>query len=282
MNIMRSLLACLLIAGLAPLSSAQISITIDDCGTIVEGVECDLFAADGGGLYIVGSSTPLSVGDRVHVVGDLDPTCISICQQGNGCIFNATVTFDCDSYDSVCHGDGGDQQGCTDCPCGNNAPAGTVGGCLNGAGQSAHIEGSGIADPFADTLRFEVTGANPNTFGVLASADNLLPNNPMNPCPAGSGIITLFADGLRCVGGNFQRHGSRATDNNGDIGVTNAGWGEGDGPIGGLVAQGGFAIGDTRHWQVFYREGVDLVCQTGQNTTDAVSVEVVPPVPGTF
>ncbi len=33
-----------------------------------------------------------------------------------------------------CTGDGGDQMGCTDCPCNNNTPPGSIGGCRNSSG----------------------------------------------------------------------------------------------------------------------------------------------------
>ncbi len=174
-----------------------------------------------------------------------------------------------------CYGDGGDQMGCTECPCTNNAAQGSLGGCLNSAGTSARLLPSGTPSVAADSLRFEVSDANVSTFGVLASADNLLP--AMGLCPAGSGIQSLgLLDGLRCVGGALQRHGSRATDAGGDIGLTNNGWGPPNGPAGGLIAQGGFVAGQTRHYQCFYRELGTLVCMTGQNTTQAVSVTFEP------
>ncbi|MEM7516008.1 MAG: hypothetical protein AAF368_03665, partial [Planctomycetota bacterium] len=174
------------------------------------------------------------------------------------------------AFGEFCNGDGGDQMGCTNCPCGNNAVPGTMGGCLNSAGNSARLVGSGSASVAGDTLRFEVNTATPTTFGILQSANNRLPN--MGPCAPGSGILSGVVDGLRCVGGAALRHGTRATDSNGDIGVTNNGWGPPNGPPGGLIATNGFVAGQTRHFQVFYREDVALGCQSGQNTTQGVTV----------
>ena len=57
----------------------------------MQGVECVLFQADSGGLYIVDVGT-FSVGDAVRVTGTLDPICISFCQQGNGCVFGGPTT----------------------------------------------------------------------------------------------------------------------------------------------------------------------------------------------
>ena len=175
---------------------------------------------------------------------------------------------------SFCHGDGGDQAGCTACPCSNDAPIGTVGGCLNQTLRAAELIGSGSPRVFNDSLRFEVERANPNTFGVLVSGDNALPNS--GPCPPGSGVTGVLLDGLRCVGGNFLRHGARPTDLNGGIGVVTNGWGPPSGPIGGLIANGGFAAGQTRRFQCFYREDTAVMCMTGQNTTNGVEVSFVP------
>ncbi|MEM7516005.1 MAG: CehA/McbA family metallohydrolase, partial [Planctomycetota bacterium] len=178
-------------------------------------------------------------------------------------------------FDSYCAADG---TGCTACPCGNDAPAGTQGGCLNAEGRSAQILASGLPSLANDTLRLEVRSAGSTTFALLTSGDRRLPSNPMNPCfYAGSGILSPVLDGLRCIGGNFQRHGARPTDANGDVGVTTPGWGAPDGPASGLAAQGAFVSGQTRQFQAFYRDLLTPpACGLGQNTTDAVSVLFLP------
>jgi len=70
----------------------------DDCGVLVQGVECLLFKADGGGLYVLDNTGDFNVGDRVRVRGVLNPDCVSICMQGNGCIEHNTISvcLDCD------------------------------------------------------------------------------------------------------------------------------------------------------------------------------------------
>lgn len=198
-------------------------------------------------------------------------------------VIDAYGEFPLPAGESFCFGDGGPQPGCTSCPCGNDAAPGTLGGCLNGVSQSARLLSSGTPSASSDTTRFQVAGANPSTFGILVSGGARLPNNPANPCfGLDSGINSISLDGLRCVGDGVIRHGSRATDPAGDIGFGNNGWGPPSGPVGGLLAQGNavlpgsFAVGSTRHFQVFYREDALLVCQRGQNTTDAVSVKVLP------
>ena len=169
-----------------------------------------------------------------------------------------------------CNGDGGDQMGCTNCPCGNNALPGTIGGCLNSNGTSAQLIASGNPDVTtpADTLHFDLVGGTfPGSFGVLISGDNRLPN--AGACPPGSGISSGTLDGLRCVGGAALRHGSRSL---GTTGNTAAGWGPPANPTNGIGVSSGFIAGQTRHFQCFYREQATLGCMTGQNTSNAISV----------
>ncbi|MGD2094523.1 MAG: hypothetical protein PVH77_05900 [Phycisphaerales bacterium] len=64
----------------------------DSCGTLIQGVECILFQPDTGGLYLLDNLGSFKAGDRVRVRGVLDPNCISICMQGNGCIENNTIS----------------------------------------------------------------------------------------------------------------------------------------------------------------------------------------------
>ena len=61
-------------------------------------------------------------------------------------------------------------------------------------------------------------------------------------------------------------------DAQGDVGVTTPGWGPPDGPGGGLSGSGGFVAGQTRHFQIFYRDLPTVVCMTGQATSNAARV----------
>lgn len=69
---------------LAPPAGAQ---PIDICGILVQGVnQCVLFELGDGTRYLLDSEGGFLVGTQVHVVGTIQPTCYSICLQGNGCI----------------------------------------------------------------------------------------------------------------------------------------------------------------------------------------------------
>ncbi len=64
----------------------------DDCGMLVQAVECVLFKPDTGGLYLLNNLDKFQVGDHVRVRGILNPSCASICMQGDGCIEYNTIS----------------------------------------------------------------------------------------------------------------------------------------------------------------------------------------------
>ena len=173
-----------------------------------------------------------------------------------------------------CFGDGGTSPGCTSCPCGNDAPANTPGGCRNAEGRSAILFPLGVARIAAGAPRFQLRGASSSSFAVLVSGDARLPL--AGACPSGSGQIGGALDGLGCVGQGVKRHGARATDLEGGAGATNPAWGPPDGPTGGVAGRSGFVTGQTRHFQVFYRVDSSSGCGRGQSTTNAASITFVP------
>ena len=162
---------------------------------------------------------------------------------------------------------------CGDCPCGNGPSAAAVAGCVNSGGTGATLIASGLPSVAADTLALELGGGVPGAFAVLVSGAERLPVS--GACPPGSGIVLAGVplDGLRCVGVQATRHGTRALDASGS--TTNA-WGGSTMPSGGLIAGSGFVAGQTRHWQAFYREDPNAGCQTAQNTSNGVSILLQP------
>lgn len=172
-----------------------------------------------------------------------------------------------------CFGNGVDPNGCNDCLCGNNAPAGSRGGCANGAGRFARLRAFGTPSLANETLRFDLTGAPAFVSARLASAENALPQ--MGPCPVGSGVSpSPGLDGMRCVGSALRRHGIRGTDSEGRS--INP-WGPPSAtPPNGFAAQSGFVAGQTRHFQAFVREDPNFACGLGQNSSNAITVQFVP------
>ena len=98
--------AVLLIFAAAGAAKAQV-IPFDACGTLVEGVECLLFHSDNSGTYLLDNYDGFGVGARVHVTGRVDSSCVSICMEGNGCIWDNTIA-ECESPSPCscpCHAD---------------------------------------------------------------------------------------------------------------------------------------------------------------------------------
>lgn len=191
--------------------------------------------------------------------------------------------FRLNRYHSVCSGDGGDQLGCTDCPCPNNAIAGTIGGCLNSVATSARLLASGSAFVSLLTasvidLRFALEGAPPTSFCILTSGAAVAPQSMANPClGANSGVQSISFDGLRCAIQNTRRHGGRPADGTGEVGASNNPWGGEGGPPAGLaVAFGGGAAGSTRYFQVIYRDDLQLGCLRGLSSSQAVEIRFEP------
>ncbi len=193
------------------------------------------------------------------------------------------VSLDAASSSDICTGDGGNQMGCTTCPCSNNASPGTIGGCLNSAGTSARLTATGnpsvsLPANTSTDLRFGLSGAPPLAFSILNSGDGVAPGNMTNPCfGMSSGTQATALDGLRCAIMNTRRHGGRSSDASGDVGGTNDPWGGEGNPMVGLASAGtGFLAGQTRYFQVIHRDDPLLGCMRGLNTSQAVEVTFTP------
>ena len=197
---------------------------------------------------------------------------------GSAAVSVSTVApGDVGPFTELCYGDGGDQMGCTNCPCSNNATPGNAGGCLNSIGGSARLVPSGTPSVAADSMHFNMLNGEPSSFAVLTSGAALAPNSPANPCfGLGSGVQSSLLDGLRCAVQDVRRHGARPINAFGEVGITSAGWGPPDGSARGLIAPGGCTARPTRYYQVIYRTSPLSVCMTGQNTSQAVGVTIEP------
>ncbi|MEM7517862.1 MAG: hypothetical protein AAF368_13185, partial [Planctomycetota bacterium] len=162
-----------------------------------------------------------------------------------------------------CFGDGSG----TACPCSNNSSAGHPGGCAHQSGDGAVLVGSGTPSLSADSLHFDLSSAVQNSFAILVSGVNALPQMGCVGC----GIVAF--DGLRCAGGDFRRHGSRALN---ALGVANNGWGPPAGPPGGLGAVSNVVAGQTRNYTAFFRTDAASTCGTGQSSSNGVAVTWAP------
>jgi hypothetical protein len=236
----------------------------------------------------VDGSTGLGTDDWIESTGTGSPACFNLgggYQNSTAGNPNPWASLHCEVYGVAvgapppfldqCNGDGGDQLGCTDCPCMNNAPQGTIGGCLNSAATSARIHASGSSSVGAGDLRVELSGGPPFSFSLLTSGAGIAPASMANPCfGLNSGVRSMLYDGLRCALMTL-RHGGRTVQADGTVGITNGGWGPPNGPalgMGGLAGQGGFVPGQTRHFQALMRDFSDQVCMRGLNSSQAITV----------
>jgi hypothetical protein len=133
------------------------------------------------------------------------------------------------------------------CPCGNPGAPGE--GCANSTGQGGLLSTTGTASVAADDLQFSAMRLPPSQGAILFAGQNSL--------AGGTGLV--FGDGLRCAGGAVRRLGIRVADSAG-----RAAWGPG------LALSGGFLPGQTRRFQVWYKDPQPSPCGAGFNLTGAM------------
>lgn len=237
-------------AALAPCAAAQTS-PFEGCGSIVQGVTCPkLFQADAGGLYVLSNLGAAQLGDRVYVTGTLDPGCITICQQGQGCIQSNTIA-PCDPSTPFCLG-GIVPLGC---PCGNEGTGG------NGCANSADANG-GLLTASGSTATWPPTG----TDTIVLHASGMLPTaNAIYLQGDVQVAATSFGDGMRCVGGTLKRlalkssiSGASQFPQPGDPSVSQRSAQLGD-PI--------LGSGLTRYYQTYYRDPDPIFCPPPSGST---------------
>ncbi len=148
---------------------------------------------------------------------------------------------------SFCFGDGTG----TACPCGNLGSAGE--GCANDTGSGGLLSASGSNSVLADDLVLEASG--------LTSGPGLYfqGNNAVN-----GGLGNPFGDGLRCAGNEvirlevqFSSFGTSATSIS-------------------IASRGGVSVGDTKRYQLWYRDTGGSPCNSGFNLTNGYEITWTP------
>lgn len=137
----------------------------------------------------------------------------------------------------------------TGCPC-NNLGSGDE-GCANGTGFGGRLRASGSTSVSVGVVT--LTGSQ-----LIASQPGLYfqGNNPVN---AGDG--TLFGDGIRCAGGGVIRLQVRFSDSVGDS-ETNIN----------IAVVGGVDAGDTKRYQLWYRDPNTSPCGAGFNLSNGLEI----------
>lgn len=127
------------------------------------------------------------------------------------------------------------------CPCANESAAGQSEGCRNSTGHGARLLGTGSAVIANDDLVLHVSQGPPNGTALFFQGS----------LAAGA----AFWDGIRCTGNPLIRLQVRPLDAGGSAASTVS-----------IVTQGGVVPGQTRSYQVWYRNAIGP-CGTGANAS---------------
>jgi hypothetical protein len=175
-------------------------------------------------------------GDR-----DIDIVVANFYSQTLGMLRNCAT-----SGTSFCFGDG--SQGA--CPCNNNAPAGSGGGCLNSFGTSAILRATGPARLLND--------------GLVLECSQLTDGAALYFQGTAAVHSAVFGDGLRCVGGTLTRlavqpstAGLSSYPAPGDVRIS---------------VRGEVTVPGVRVYQTWYRNAATFCTSAAFNMTNAISV----------
>ena len=146
---------------------------------------------------------------------------------------------------AFCSGDGTG----TACPCANTGGAGE--GCANSTGAGARLSASGQASVANDSLALFGTNLVPGQPGLYFQGDNAV----------NGGAGAAFGDGLRCAGGAVVRLQVRTASAAGTSSTSAA-----------LGATGGVQAGQTKRYQLWYRDPAGSPCGTGFNLSNGLEV----------
>lgn len=146
----------------------------------------------------------------------------------------------------LCFGDGTGAP----CPCNNTGTSGA--GCANSTGQGALLTASGSSSVAASDLVLRGSQLVPNTPGLYFQGTIL----------GGGGNGTAFGDGLLCANGMIQRLEVRISSPLGASQTTVN-----------VVAEGSVSAGQTRFYQLWYRNTVGSPCGQQFNTSNAYRVD---------
>ncbi len=147
---------------------------------------------------------------------------------------------------SFCFGD--DSQAA--CPCGNIGGEGE--GCANGLGNGALLTGSGSASLSDDDLVLTTSQLTPGS-GLYFQGNNAVNGGDGNP----------FGAGPRCAGGSVRRIEVTFANTGNDLTTSTSV---------SIATQGDVSVGQTRHYQYWYRDSLGSPCSSGFNLSNAYEV----------
>ena len=196
-------------------------------------------------IYCVDNSTNnLLTIDRTTGVASL------VGSTGSGNLLGLVYIPDGGAFTAYCFGDGTG----TLCPCGNTGSTGR--GCENGtASGGGLLTGSGSTSIAAANVVLSGSGLQPGQPGLYFQGDNA--------AVGGNGFVN--GDGLRCAGGNIRRLQVRSANVSGESSTT-----------ANIAVAGAVNAGDTKRYQLWYRNPLNSPCGTTFNLTNGLEVTWAP------
>jgi len=173
------------------------------------------------------------------------------------------IPDECEDIVEFCSGQAFSSALTCQCPCANcDTESVGLAGCGNGnsthpfyKGASLRVTGSNSVGPSPSTLILEGSGLIQNQPGLYFQG-----NNAVN-----GGQGNHFGDGLRCAGGGVIRLQVRVADGAG-LSQTNID----------IVVKGNVLAGNTKYYQLWYRDPLTSVCGSTFNLTNGVQVLFIP------
>ena len=150
---------------------------------------------------------------------------------------------------SFCPGDGTGNG----CPCLNEGNSGE--GCANSTGDGALLAASGTNSVTAGDLVLSSTNLVPGQPGLYFQGDNSV----------NGGLGVPFGDGLRCAGAGIRRLQVRVANPSGVSATTID-----------VPAKGNVAAGQTKRYQLWYRDPAGSPCGTTFNLTNGLEIVWAP------
>lgn len=202
-----------------------------------------LTAADLGGTYDFAVFDLDNDGDKDLVLGRCSGVFVWLNQK-----------FQPPTWTLFCAGDGSG----TACPCANESSIGAQEGCIGSLGFAGKLRAAGVARVGADTFTLNGTQV-PDGPGLYFQGTTKLV----------SGAGATFGDGLRCAGGSVIRLGIV-------IGSGNASQYPRGGVDAAISVKGFVAAGDTREYQLWYRDSGSFCTSAVFNLTNGLETTWAP------